>query len=84
MRIEGREAKMPKPTQSNIAVLGAGVGVLTFVAGDRQLSSNALIAAALTARALRDLDVLGANENEPESDFWERPLRVAGIALRHP
>jgi hypothetical protein len=80
MGIEGREAKMPKSTQSNIAIFG--VGTLTFVAGDRQLSPNTAIAAAIAARALRDLDLLGANENEPASEFWERPLRVAGIALR--
>ena len=75
---------MPKPTQANIAVLGAGVGVLAFVAGNRQLSSHALIAAAAAARTLRGLDLPGANENEPENDFWERPLRVAGMALRQP
>lgn len=75
---------MRKPMQCNLAVLGTGVGVLTFVAADRQLSPNAAIAAAIAARALRDFDLLGANENEPESKFWEHPLRVAGIALRHP
>ena len=75
---------MAKPAQSNVAVLGAGVGVLTFVAGDGQLSPNATIVAAIAARELRGLDLLGANDNEPESDFWERPLRVAGIALGHP
>jgi hypothetical protein len=81
---EVREAKMSKPKQSNISVLGAGVGVLTFVAGDRQLSPNAMIAAAIAARALRSLDLPSANENERETDFWERPLRVGGVALRQP
>ena len=75
---------MSKPKQPNISVIGAGVGVLTFVAGDRQLSPNAMIAAAIAARALRSLDLPSANENEREIDFWERPLTVAGIALRHP
>ena len=75
---------MRKPVQANIAVIGAGVGVLTFVAGERQLPSKALIAAAAAARSLRALDLPGANENEPEYDFWDRPLRVAGTVLRRP
>ena len=75
---------MSKRKQPNISVLGAGVGVLTFVAGDRQLSPNAMIAVAIAARALRSLDLPGANENERENDFWEQPLRAAGIALRQP
>jgi hypothetical protein len=74
---------MPKPMQSNIAVLGVGAGVLTFVARDRQLSSNAIIAAVAEPGA-QGFNLPSANENEPESDFWEHPLKVAGLALRRP
>ena len=55
--------------QANIAVIGAGVGVLTFVAGDRHPTSKALIAAAAAARSLRALDLPGANEIEPSTTF---------------
>jgi hypothetical protein len=70
--------------QANIAVIGAGVGVLSFAAAQGGLPPKALIAAAAAARSLRSLDLPGANENEAEYDFWDRPLRVAGTVLRHP
>ena len=75
---------MPKPMQANIAVIGAGVGVLSFAAGDRCLPSKALIAAAAAAQSLRLLDRPGANENDLQTDFSERPLRVAGMTPRRP
>ena len=69
---------MPKPMQANIAVMGAGVGVLSFVARERCLPSEALIAAAAAAQSLRLLDRPGANENDLATDFSERPLKGCG------
>jgi hypothetical protein len=70
---------MGKPMQANIAVIGAGVGVLSFATGDRGLPSKALIAAAAAAQSLRLLDRSGANENDLETEFLQRPLKVAGM-----
>ena len=73
---------MGKPVQANIAVIGAGVGVLSFATGTRVLPSKALIAAAAAARSLRLLDRLGANENDLEGEIPQFPLKVAGGAPR--
>ena len=70
--------------QANIAVIGTGVGVLSFAAGEGCLPSKALIAAAVAAQSLRRLDRLGVNENDREIDFPERPLKVAVLTQRHP
>ena len=70
---------MGKPMQANIAVIGAGVGVLSFATGDRGLSSKTLIAAAAAAQSLRMLDRSGANENDLETEILQRPLKVAGM-----
>jgi hypothetical protein len=75
---------MRKPVQANIAVIGAGVGVLSFATGDRCLPSKAFIAAAAAAQSLRLLDRPGANGNDLEPEFYERQLDVAGMAQRHP
>ncbi len=75
---------MPKPMQANIAVIGAGAGVLSFAAGEGCLPCKALIAAAAAAQSLRLLDRPGANENDLAADFSECPLKIAGMAQRHP
>jgi len=73
---------MGKPAQANIAVIGAGVGVLSFATGNRGLPSKALIAAAAAAQSLRLLDRLGANENDLEDEIPQFPLQVAGMTPR--
>ena len=72
---------MRKPVQANIAVVGAGVGVLSFATGDCCLPLKALIAA---PRSLRRLDRLSANENHLETEFCERQLKVVALAPRWP
>jgi hypothetical protein len=74
--------KMGKPMQANVAVFGAGVGVLSFATGDRGLPSKTLIAAAVAAQSLRLLDRPGANENDLETEILQRPLKVAGMTPR--
>jgi hypothetical protein len=74
---------VPKPMQANIAVMGTGVGVLSFVTREGCLPSEALIAAAAAAQSLRLLDRPGANENSLDLGFSERPLKVAGTKQRH-
>ncbi len=73
---------MGKPMQANVAVFGAGVGVLSFATGDRGLPSKTLIAAAVAAQSLRLLDRPGANENDLETEILQRPLKVAGMTPR--
>jgi hypothetical protein len=73
---------MGKPVQANIAVIGAGVGVLSFATGNRGLSSKALIAAAVAAQTLRLRDGLGANENDLEGEILQVQLKVAGMTPR--
>jgi len=58
---------MPKPVQANIAVIGAGVGVLTVVAGERHLPSKALIAAAAAARSMRRLNLPAPTRTTPST-----------------
>ncbi len=70
---------MQKPAQANIAVIGAGVGVLSFATGDRDLNSKARIAAAAAAQSLRLLDRWSPNENDLEAGFLQYPLKVAGM-----
>ena len=67
---------MRRPVQANIAVVRAGMGVLFFATGDYCLSSKALIAA---PRSLRRLSRFGANENDLETEFSERRLKVAAL-----
>ena len=73
---------MGKPVRANIAVFGAGVGVLSFATGNRELPSKALIAAAAAAQSLRRLDGIGANENDLEGKILQAPLRVACMTAR--
>jgi hypothetical protein len=68
-----------KPIQANIAVIGAGVGVLSLATGDRGLNSKARIAAAAAAQSLRLLDRWSANENDLDAEFLQCPLKVAGM-----
>ena len=75
---------MPKPMQANIAVFGAGIGVLSFAAAQGGLPPKALIAAAAAAQSLRLLDRPGVNGNDLATDFSERRLKVAGMSQRHP
>ena len=70
---------MGKPVQANIAVIGAGVGVLSFATGNRGLPPKALIAAAAAAQRLRLGDGFGANENDLEVEILQVPLKVAGM-----
>ncbi|MGZ5863112.1 MAG: hypothetical protein ACXWKB_07500 [Methyloceanibacter sp.] len=65
---------MRKPVQANIAVVGTGVGVLSFATGNCCLPLKAL------PRSLRRLDGLGANENHLETEFCERRPKVAVLA----
>jgi hypothetical protein len=73
---------VPKPMQANISVMGAGVGMLSFVAREGCLPSEALIAAAAAAQSLRLLDRPRANDSL-DLGFSERPLKVAGTKQRH-
>jgi hypothetical protein len=65
---------MRKPVLANIAVVGAGVGVLSFATGDCCLPLKALIAA---PRSLRRLDRLGAMQttSKPNSVSANSKLR---------
>jgi hypothetical protein len=78
---DGWEAKMRKPVQANIAVVGAGMGVLSFAAGEYCLSSRAPMAA---PRRLRRLPRFGANENDLETEFSERQIKVAALGPKRP
>jgi hypothetical protein len=69
--------------QANIAIFGAGVGVISFAAARSGLPSEDLIAAAAAAQNLRLLDQPGVNGNDLATDFSERPLKVAGMSQRH-
>jgi hypothetical protein len=70
--------------QANVAVIGTGVGVLSFATREGCLPFKSLIAAAATAQRLRLLDRPATNENNLEIGLSERSLKVAGMTQRHP
>ena len=72
---------MRKPVKANIAVVGAGVGVLSFATGGCGLPLKGLIAA---TRNQRRLDRLDTYENHLETEFCERQCKVAALAPRWP
>ncbi len=82
---EAREAKVPKPVQANIAVIGAGVGVLTFATGEGCLPSRGPIAVATHNPSLWNWPAASENDNEEfETGLLKRPYMLSGTAQRLP